>query len=69
MGLVDWREACFAGSQPIDRVIYFFFGIDKDEKNYRFGLPYDRRGVKTRFSNEAILLYFLSFYFGNLLWC
>ena len=32
LGLVDWREVCFTWPQPIDRFIYFFFGIDKDEK-------------------------------------
>ena len=32
LGLVDWREVCFAWPQPIDRFIYFFFGIDTDEK-------------------------------------
>ena len=31
LGLVDWREVCFAWPQPIDRG---FFGIDKDEKNF-----------------------------------
>ena len=28
LGLVDWREVCFAWPQPIDRLIYFFFDID-----------------------------------------
>ena len=32
LGLVDQREVCFAWPQPIDVFIYFFFGIDKDEK-------------------------------------
>ena len=34
LGLVDWREVCFAWPQSIDRFIYFFFGIDIDEKNF-----------------------------------
>ena len=32
LGLVDQREVCFAWPQPIDVFIYFFFGIDEDEK-------------------------------------
>ena len=34
LGLVDWREVCFFLPQPIDRFIYFFFGIDTDEKKF-----------------------------------
>ena len=34
LGLVDWREVCFAWPKSIDRFIYFFFGIDIDEKNF-----------------------------------
>ena len=32
LGLVDWREVCFAWPQPIDRSFFLFFGIDSDEK-------------------------------------